>query len=73
MCKAQQKYNSILNNYLNGNKKDAAKAVKRLTKLQLVDMLVNSHIHCDHVLIGDSDKVYDFERFVLLALEGYHD
>ena len=70
---SQDKYDGIMYNYLNGSKKTAAKAIKRLTKLQLVGMLVNSHTHCRGALMGKQTEQYDFERFVLLALEGYFD
>ena len=63
--KQEKKFNSIIHNHINGNRKDSAQAIRKLTKLELVLLITNlfdlySSVKIDRVL---------FEDFIITALE----
>jgi len=66
------KLSRIADNFINGNKKDASKAIRNLTKVQVVSMLVEIHQLNQGYFIGRPDSIYDLERFILLSLEGFY-
>ena len=71
LTKAQiKKLSPIVANYKNGNRKDAAAAICKITKIDLASLMV-----CDHQLevgfICDSSGRYDFHQFILRALTGW--
>lgn len=68
--KTQAKLEQIVADYHNGNLSTAAAAIRRLTKAQLVELLTNPH---QLILVYlTADRRYDFERFMLRSLQGYH-
>ncbi len=68
----ERKIQFIVNNWQNGNEKDAAKKVNSLTKHELF-MLVSSHnqLACPE-LIGDKHARICLENFVCNSLEGMY-
>ncbi len=62
----ERKLNSILNNCLLGNKKDAAQAIRKLNKIELV-LLLTQQSQLD--VSWDAVNRIKFEDFVLTALE----
>ncbi len=67
-----EQYQTIFDNWINGNTKEAARLVKRLTKLKLCRILTRAHEAIPD-LIGNPNMVYTFEDFIELALEGIYD
>ena len=70
--KHQQKYLALFETWRNGNSKDAAKLVRNLTKLQLVEMLIHMHVAITAV-IGEQLVRHKFEDFVYSALSGVYE
>ena len=66
-------YLAIFETWRNGNRKDAAKLVKRLTKKQLVEVLVRPHEYAGSYLIGDQQLGFGWEDFIELALNRIYD
>ena len=71
--KNEQHYLAMFETWNNGNKKDAAKKVKRLTKKQLVELLVRSHEYAGSYLIGNQPLRFGWEDFIELALNRIYD
>lgn len=65
-----RKLGAILTAYRNGNMKDAASRVRKLTKRELVKLLLANH-QLPEGFLCDPGPAYDFESFVERALEGY--
>lgn len=64
------KLNAIILAYRNGQRKEAAEKVRRLTKRELMYLLCGNHQLQDG-FAGDGPGNYDFECFVDRALDGY--
>ncbi len=61
----------VVNNWTNGNKKDAAKTIRSMTKLGIVYLI--THIHeVDTSFIGNNLRRLDFEDFVINSLSGMY-
>jgi len=65
------KLSGIITNYYYGNKKQAAKSVRALNKVQLVTLLACSSELSPIGWEYSADNQYNLERFVLLAVEKY--
>jgi len=63
------KLEALLNLYRLGQREEASKKVRALSRLELFDLLVNSH-KLESGFLGDRNSRYDFEQFVERALEG---
>lgn len=59
----------LLDLYRLGQREEASKKVRALSRLELFDLLVNNH-RLENGFIGDRNSRYDFEQFVERALEG---
>lgn len=64
------KLNRIILDYRNGQRKEAAEKIRRLTKRELMNLLCGNHQLPDG-FAGDGPGNYDFECFVDRALDGY--
>ncbi len=61
----------VINNWTNGNKKDAAKIIRSMTKLGIVYLI--THVHeVDTSFIGNNLRRLDFEDFVINSLSGMY-
>ena len=65
LLKESQKLKPIVRNYLSGNRKDAATAIKKLNKLHLVKLLVYLH----EIKVMNGPERLSFEDFVVAVLE----
>lgn len=69
--KQVKKFNTLLRNWENGQKTDAAKQVKKLTRVEVALILTCKH-EADSVFIyWDNNKNYEFERFIVGVLDGF--
>ncbi len=61
----------VINNWTNGNKKDAAKIIRSMTKLGIVYLI--THVHeVDTSFIGNNLRRLNFEDFVINSLSGMY-
>lgn len=67
----EDRFESVLSNYRNGNLSDAAKAVRGLSKLELIK-LVNNIYALPSGFIGDNAGRVNFFEFIEKALDGYY-
>lgn len=72
ILKTMAKLERIIEDYRNGNRSDAATAIRKLSKIQLAELLVELYL-LKGGFIGEPSQRYDFERFVLRALEGWNE
>jgi hypothetical protein len=68
--KTESKIKAIYYNYVNGNKKDGAKLVNKLSKLELVLISNTGLVTVVTELIGKTEKRLRFEDFIVNSLEG---
>ena len=69
----EAKINAVIADYLNGNRADAARAIRGLTKLHIAQLLVEHHqADMGRAFIGRPNERYDFEQFVVRALLNYN-
>ncbi len=61
----------VINNWTNGNKKDAAKIIRSMTKLGIVYLLTHTH-EIDTSFIGNNLRRLDFEDFIINSLSGMY-
>lgn len=71
--KTTNKLSAIVENFVMGQKSAAAAKVRYLTRMELVQLLRNSHILYQGHFLGDSNARYDFEAFVERALSGWNE
>ena len=64
------KLDKIIENYLNGNKREAAKAIRSLSKLALAELLINDH-RLPNNFIGNHQGRLQFQDFILRTLMGW--
>lgn len=69
--KTEVKLRAIYSNYVNGNKKEAAKKVRGLTKIELFYLVSSHNILAIIDLMGNHERKISFENFICNALEGY--
>lgn len=69
--KVRVKLALLILNYVQGNRQEAAKAVKRLTKLELVQLLCNREFVDDGHFTGNPGARYDFESWVERVISGW--
>lgn len=60
---------SIVADYRNGNRSDAAHAIRRLSKVELA-LLLTEDQQLPNEFAGDALNRYDFQKFVVTALDG---
>ena len=66
------KIDTLISNYLNGNRKDAARQVRALTRVEIAELLVEHYqTNAGIAFIGKPDERYGFEQFVIRALRGW--
>ena len=73
IAKTETKLSAIVKLYVNGNRVDTAKKIKALNRLELVQLMLNTHTLHNGVFMGMPNQRYDFERFIERALTGYLD
>jgi len=73
IAKTETKLSAIVKLYVNGNRVDTAKKIKALNRLELVQLMLNTHTLHNGVFLGAPNQCYDFERFIERALTGYLD
>jgi hypothetical protein len=71
-AKTEKKIQAIYANYINGNKKDAARSVRGLSKLELFSACSSHMILAMPELIGEKEKQCLFENFICNSLEGMY-
>lgn len=70
----ENRINAAIQNYLNGNLKDAGDQIRAMTKAQIAQMLVEHHLtDVGRVFIGRPNERYEFEQFVVRALLGWQE
>jgi hypothetical protein len=67
----ENKISTIINLWINGNKKDASQKVKRLSKVDLAYLLTHNFLVYPD-LIGNKEKRGCLENFVINSLEGMY-
>ena len=72
IAKTETKIKYIVTNWINGNKKEAAKKVRGLTKIELFYLVSSHNILVCRELIGNKEKQCSLENFVCNALEGVY-
>ena len=72
LLKTEKKVTTIYHNWLNGNKRDAAKQVRNLSKLELFSLISSHQILAIPDFIGRKERQLSFENFVCNALEGMY-
>ena len=68
--KTERKIQYIIDNWVNGNLKEAAKKVNSLTKIELFYLVSSNNKLACPSLIAAKNTVVRLENFVLQALEG---
>lgn len=63
------KLTALVELYRLGQREEASKKVRALSRLELFDLLVNDH-KLENGFLGDRNSRYDFAQFVERALEG---
>jgi hypothetical protein len=69
-AKTQDRLESLIGHYRNGNRAFAARLVRALSKTQLCELLINDH-RLQNGYLGDGEGRYDFQQFVSRALDGW--
>ncbi len=67
-----EQYQTIFDNWINGNKKEAARRVNKLTKLKLCRILTKTQEAIPD-LVCNPALFYDFVGFITNAVEGIYD
>lgn len=67
----RSKLDPVLSDYRNGNLEKAARGVRKLTKKQLVSLLLSNH-QCELGFAGDGPGQYEFEKFISCSLDNYY-
>lgn len=62
----------IYSNFINGNRADAAKQIRGLSKIGLVRMMTEYYQFNDagFEIVGNPETKYNFELFIMRSLEG---
>ena len=68
--KTETKIKTILHNWTMGNRKDAAKIVRNLSKLEICQLFTRRHEALPDFIMMSAAKRVDFESFIENALEG---
>jgi hypothetical protein len=60
--------------YINGNRKDAAKAIRGFNRLELIAAITKwaSIPTMLSTLCGDRDRIYDWEQFIFYAIDRHY-
>ena len=66
-----KKIKKIYTNWENGNKYDAAKIVRGMSKAELFFLLCRRHEALPVLIMADSNTIYNFEYFIERVLDGY--
>lgn len=68
LSKIESKLKVICSNYINGNRREACLSIRKLNKVEVAQLLINSNYLRGLVSPTGSSKI-DFEDFILQALE----
>lgn len=65
LLKREEKFGLITDNYINGNRKDAAKGIRKLTRIEIANLFA----HMDYFTSFRGEQKIQFQGFIMSALE----